>query len=315
MKTLITLLAFISVFSYARTATCTSIASGNWADPLIWSCGVVPAPGDTIIIDAAHTVTVSVNTDLTGTPMVIIVNGVLLFDSPGAKLRLECGSSVIVNPGGSIQDSGNGTPSHSIRICGIDVWLGSSGTLLGPVVLSPIPLPVELVSFSASEVLRSVDVTWTTASEHNNDFFTILGSVDGSSWDVIENINGAGNSTQTLNYSFSFTNSMNYEYLRLDQTDYDGESSSSPVVRIDRAAHTEINVYPNPSNGENLYVSLAEYGDYTITIVDLNGRHVFEDQYFSTNNIVLNNLALQSGTFLLKVSSGSEETIEKIMIR
>ena len=73
-------------------ATCTSLSSGNWTDPATWSCGVQPSAGDTIMINVGDTVTISENTDLMGIPVVIVINGVLLFDSPSAKLKLECGS-------------------------------------------------------------------------------------------------------------------------------------------------------------------------------------------------------------------------------
>src|SRR5436190_22845700 len=46
----------------ARFATCTSIASGVWSDPLIWSCGAPPTSTDNVVIAAGTTVTVDINT-------------------------------------------------------------------------------------------------------------------------------------------------------------------------------------------------------------------------------------------------------------
>ena len=37
-------------------ATCTSAGSGLWSNPLTWSCGVIPGPGDDVIIAVGTTV-------------------------------------------------------------------------------------------------------------------------------------------------------------------------------------------------------------------------------------------------------------------
>ncbi|HAE29946.1 MAG TPA: hypothetical protein DCF89_02435, partial [Flavobacteriales bacterium] len=53
-----------------------------------------------------------------------------------------------------------------------------------------IPLPVELTSFSAEPDGEDVLLTWSTASELNNDFFSIERSADGVSFSEIATISG-----------------------------------------------------------------------------------------------------------------------------
>lgn len=53
MKNLLFTLALILISFTNYAATCVSLGNGNWEDPLTWSYGAVPSPGDTIIIDAA----------------------------------------------------------------------------------------------------------------------------------------------------------------------------------------------------------------------------------------------------------------------
>ncbi|MBL0033140.1 MAG: hypothetical protein IPP27_13535 [Bacteroidetes bacterium] len=61
-------------------------------------------------------------------------------------------------------------------------------------------LPVELVKFDVVEENNIIRISWTTASEINNDYFTIERSNDAINWIEIEKTDGNGNSTQYLNY-------------------------------------------------------------------------------------------------------------------
>lgn len=62
-------------------------------------------------------------------------------------------------------------------------------------------LPVELLSFDATLVNNEVLLKWSTASEINNDYFQVERSIDGKNFEVIEVIQGAGNSMEILIYS------------------------------------------------------------------------------------------------------------------
>lgn len=314
MKTAFALLFSICSAFYAYTANCTSIASGDWNNPATWSCGVAPSPSDNVTVDAAHTVTVSSNTNLNGVPMVITINGILLFDSPGAKLRLECGSSVIVNAGGSIQDSGVGTPSHSITLCGVDVWSGSSGTLLGPVILGAIPLPVELISFSVVETARTLSVKWTTASEHNSDRFQILASADGEDWIVIGVASAAGNSSEIINYEQSIVTSENLEYFQLEQIDLNGERFTSPIITKQKIRSEQIKIYPNPSNGSLITIDAPEEDTYNVTIVDQSGSIAYNESFPALSRITLNDTNLEQGIYILQVYGSHGNYTSRLII-
>ena len=62
-------------------------------------------------------------------------------------------------------------------------------------------LPVELVDFQAETRGEEVVLTWATASEINNDYFTVERSSDGVSFEPIAEIKGAGNSNVCLLYT------------------------------------------------------------------------------------------------------------------
>ena len=84
-------------------------------------------------------------------------------------------------------------------------------------------MPVNLKSISAKEQNGNVVVDWTTGSEINNDYFTIERSNNGYDYLEIGKIDGAGNSSHDISYSFIDKEPFKgNNYYHLIQTDFDG---------------------------------------------------------------------------------------------
>ena len=98
------------------------------------------------------------------------------------------------------------------------------------------PLPVELISFTASLEGSNAILNWITASEINSDYFEIERSLDGINFESISMIDGAGNSNHQLSYSDIDYNvdllGVSVFYYRLKQTDFDGSYSYSQIVPL-----------------------------------------------------------------------------------
>lgn len=111
------------------------------------------------------------------------------------------------------------------------------------------PLPIELFKFEATLINREkVQLNWLTASEINNDFFTIERSSDATIWEEIGIVNGAGNSTVILQYQeFDLRPHYGLSYYRLKQSDFNGESTYSSVRLINNKTLSDIILYPNPA--------------------------------------------------------------------
>ncbi|MGB0887994.1 MAG: T9SS type A sorting domain-containing protein [Vicingaceae bacterium] len=93
-------------------------------------------------------------------------------------------------------------------------------------------------------------MNWQTASEVNNDYFTIERSENTLDWDEITTINGAGNSFVNLSYSATDYQPYNgTSYYRLKQTDFDGQFEYSKIrsVNIQELLNSQIEIYPNPA--------------------------------------------------------------------
>jgi len=133
--------------------------------------------------------------------MYIYIDGTLDFPNNGPKLKLPDNSYIQINSGGQITASGGGGGnSNNISIGGTTVWKASDGTQTGPLNFGAAPLPITLVSFEAVVKDNTVQLTWITSSEINNDFFTMERSFDAKNWEELLIVNGAGNSNQFLSY-------------------------------------------------------------------------------------------------------------------
>ncbi|MBP6575053.1 MAG: T9SS type A sorting domain-containing protein [Flavobacteriales bacterium] len=107
-------------------------------------------------------------------------------------------------------------------------------------------LPVELLYFTATPMGAEVALHWATATEHNNAGFAVERSGDGRTFEAIEQVQGAGNSVQLVDYNATDRAPLSgINYYRLLQTDFDGTTHYSDVVSV-TFAQSELFAYPNP---------------------------------------------------------------------
>jgi hypothetical protein len=169
-------------------------------------------------------------------------------------------------------------------------------------------LPIELLSFSGQCKNREKHFNWSTASEHNNDFFTLEHSRNGSDFYPMQEIDGAGNSTSLLNYSTHFTEEdETFVYYRLKQTDTDGATSYSDVIYVSCGEFESdlMTVFPNPSNDlivVNFNSSISE-DDYLISITDMVGKSVLDRHIAAVKNgnTVLDVSSFSNGYYFLRL--------------
>jgi hypothetical protein len=95
-------------------------------------------------------------------------------------------------------------------------------------------LPITLIEFKGSPEERCNLIEWTTASEQNNDFFTLEKTSDGVDYEIVTIMNGAGNSNMVLDYHYEEYQPWDMTYYRLKQTDYDGKFVYSDLISVYR---------------------------------------------------------------------------------
>ena len=132
-------------------------------------------------------------------------------------------------------------------------------------------LPVELVNFTAKCNDYENILEWTTASETNNDYFTIEKSEYGINFYELDIIEGNETKNELTTYKYIDRVSGDY-YYRLKQTDFDGTEEIHNTIYADCEQEREIILYPNPVKCNAKITILGEYG--TISITDILGRKI-----------------------------------------
>lgn len=129
-------------------------------------------------------------------------------------------------------------------------------------------LPVTLLSFSAKMAEDIVYIEWSTASEVNNDYFTVERSSDGVHFEELGIVFGAGNSNNVIEYAMQDTDPFEgVSYYRLKQTDYDGTISYSDNKVVSRTEVIGATVFPNPVKENRFYLSMQGELDEDVLVV------------------------------------------------
>jgi hypothetical protein len=184
------------------------------------------------------------------------------------------------------------------------------------------PLPIQLLSFKPTCMNGFVEINWSTASETNNDFFTIERSEDASNWEFVKKIQGSGNSTNIQNYSINDEKtSSGVLYYRLRQTDFDGKTKVYNAVAVNCFSfddNSSVLYYPNPFESDILIQFKNNSNKNSkLSIYNVLGTKVYskeisnDDLNFYTYTINLSELA--KGIYTIELQSDSFTSVQKIV--
>jgi len=169
------------------------------------------------------------------------------------------------NPWNTASDCATATPA-SLNCNIVDIQISGPGITTQAIDCPITPLPIELISFTADLIDDEYTrIIWQTGSELNNDYFTIERSRDAHNWEELIEIDGAGNSSQLLNYTTQDLSPYDgLSYYRLKQTDFNGQNSYSAIKAINKVEKgiSKVTVYPNPT--ENLIFIKGDHDEISI---------------------------------------------------
>lgn len=185
------------------------------------------------------------------------------------------------------------------------------------------PLPIQLVSFNVSceNNLKSV-ISWSTATETNNEKFIVEKSYNAAEWSVLEEVKGQGYSNKVVNYELTDRKlTSGITYYRLTQVDFDGKQTLYNTVSTTCEGTETMVVYPNPSshllnvniNSNNLS------GDVAVSMISTDGK-VIEHYQFKADNenklIIFDVTPLQAGIYFIQLqdSKGTFKA-EKVQVK
>lgn len=166
------------------------------------------------------------------------------------------------------------------------------------------PLPIELLSFTAVPIGEHVDLRWSTASEQNNDHFTVERSADAVNYTPLLQVPGAGNSQGVLNYSNVDPSPLDgLSYYRLRQTDIDGTSVVSDAVPVFFSNNKGLPLQVLYGN-DGLFVLHDFAPGSTLEVMDLTGRVVGSTGITGQGLVKVPLDRLAHGVYLLRMTDG-----------
>ena len=167
-------------------------------------------------------------------------------------------------------------------------------------------LPVELVDFKATWTNKSVALDWITASELNNDFFTVERLEEGT-FKPLTTVKGLGTSPSGKTYQYIDREPLaGQSYYRLKQTDFDGTFVYSDIVTVlNPFVEEEFNIHPNPAPiGSTITFSKAA----TVEVFNAMNQPVIPLQTVSK----LENSGLLPGIYFIRTQKG---TVVRLVIQ
>lgn len=181
-------------------------------------------------------------------------------------------------------------------------------------------MPEVLLSFDAVFDNTKVELTWSSDTENNNNFFVIEKSKDAMNFEALLTIKGFGNHSNIMSYfDVDYTPFEGISYYRLTQIDQQGSILSSRLVSINNKISTsdlamnQSAIYDNPAalmgseNKEVLVVLRNEKGEesYSKVVID-EEFHVLSSDASSK---------LDNGTYTVVASSDNRLYSQKLVVK
>ncbi len=153
--------------------------------------------------------------------------------------------------------------------------------------------PLEVTKKQNSTIL-----TWSVATQINNEKYIIEHSNDERNFSTIGEIAGDGTSNETKHYEYIHTlPSIGINYYRIKQVDYDGKYSYSEIASVRYDGDGETSIYPNPATSE---VTISTTDPTSVQVMDVYGRLLI-NQIISEGQNTINISALPTGILIFAV--------------
>lgn len=214
----------------------------------------------------------------------------------------------------------NGTVNFTFRGNAVDCMndrFGDHGGYFGTTSSTEAAtMPVELLGFQVQNENERVKLSWQTATEHQNDFFEIQRSTDGTDFEIIGKIAGAGESLEVLNYEFvderPIENQKNY--YRLRQVDFDENFSFSNIEFIDlKRDKIEFEVFPNPTaDFVSLKISDVEFENLEVKILNATNQTILS-KIISYQNETIDLSGLPNGFYTICMENKGQIFSKRIL--
>jgi len=212
----------------------------------------------------------------------------------------------------------SGTDSY-VRFYYTDKVSGNVGLDDVAISLNTTTTPITLASFTAKPMdNENVSLDWATASEENNEYFSIEHSTDGRDFVEVGMIEGALNSTTIQTYNFMHKEAKKgMNYYRLRQVDTDGTFSFSPVEVVSLSSDVAVEVRPTLADESVVVVVNETFNtEMTIEVYNILGRVISTEVLArGATQMTMDVQDLQKGHYLIRISNGQESFTKRFIKR
>ena len=167
-------------------------------------------------------------------------------------------------------------------------------------------LPVSLLTYEAKLFNKKVNITWSTATETNNDHFTIERSANGSDFNSIGIVNGAGNSSDSRSYLFTDVSPLSgTSYYRLSQTNFDARTEYLGVKRIENTSLKgfDVKTLSGYSDKLVLQINTSANGQYHLSVMDMTGRRLKDETLNLGAGTTRKEIELKPGIYIWEITN------------
>lgn len=182
-------------------------------------------------------------------------------------------------------------------------------------------LPIELNFFRSTTTANTIELHWQTATEENNDIFTIERSTDAKNYKALGVVPGAGDSFGLLNYSFTDSDPIaGRAYYRLKQTDYDGHYEYFGPITVNLEGiipSSKINIWPNPvRQGEEVVITTeVSEQEYDVRLMTLQGHELRSDRISAWRSGKILTTDLRPGIYVIELAAPSGIEFRRLHVR
>lgn len=188
-------------------------------------------------------------------------------------------------------------------------------------VFYDIILPINLINFSGEYLNGKNQLHWAISTQINNDFFTMERSMDGLNFEQAGIIDGAGNTSSTINYTFTDDKPLkDITYYRLKQIDFDGKFQYSNIITVNTNNYSKmVSIYPNPAkNTLNLSYTANAQQLVTINVYTTFGKHIYTISFVSEKGNIIKPIDIsniESGIYQLEITVNGNGTFKKLLVQ
>ncbi len=176
-------------------------------------------------------------------------------------------------------------------------------------------LPIELLDFNAKKNNEIVNIDWKTATETNNNFFTVERATDYEGFRAIATVNGSGTSTMMHSYTtIDESPFLGNNYYRLRQTDFNGNSSVGGIIAVSMTELSEsFSVEIKKCETGLCFSTIGWNSEIGMKVYDITGRLLYTKKVQPNESGNIPNDEITSGLLIITFVSEGHSSVYRIL--